>query len=192
MHEVYGPAANMFATLAGQKSSLVLWIQEKWKRETLNPLGIKPFLDPERFLMARTHDQISGLSVAEEALRDGAIPFVVIEVTRALNFREGRRLQLAAQTGRTTGLCIISEGMGSNATETRWNTTPVFDPETQDSTLMRWELKRNKKGTLDTWHVRWDQETCRVHVVSPAGNGSGVAHATGRRAFCSHEQIRQQ
>ncbi|SFI72948.1 ImuA family protein [Celeribacter neptunius] len=188
VHEVFGPgamsfAAISFATMAGHGAGqgAGLWIRESWLSDGLTPQGLLPFFDPAQLLLARPKDQIDALSVAEEALRDGVLPFVVIEITRALNLREGRRLQLAAKAGGATGLCLIPEGMGSNAAETRWQAAPLFDPEgnpaRQDSTLMRWEIKKNKSGTLGAWNVRWDPKARRVHVVSPVAERPGAAGA---------------
>ncbi|MCB1385960.1 MAG: hypothetical protein KDJ80_08475 [Nitratireductor sp.] len=183
VHEVCGPAAPAFAAIACAQHTRgqFLWVRESWQGEALNPAGLAPFVDPARILLAHAGRQAESLAVAEEALRHGALAMVVIEITRPLDLREGRRLQLAAGAGDTVGLCIIPEGMGSNAARTRWRAAPVFDSERQDSTLMRWEIIKNKAGTLGTWHVRFDpktrsethRETNRLHVVSPAGNGPG-------------------
>lgn len=130
--------------------------------------SIKAAFGPDR-------DQTETLAVTEEALRDGSVPLVVLGITRRLNLREGRRLQLAAKAGNTTGLCLIPEGMGSNAAETRWHCTPVFDAG--DSTLMRWKIIKNKSGTLGSWHVRWNATSHRFDVVSPAGERPDSADA---------------
>lgn len=176
VHEVFGPAAPVFAMISATSSAgCLLWVRQVWQADLLLPHGVAPFLDPVRLLVARTPDQTDSLAVAEEALRDGAIPFVVIEFTRPLDLREGRRLQLAARAGGTTGLCIILEGMGSNAAETRWRVVPVFDVAREDSTLMRWEITKNKSGTLGVWDVRWDLQTRRLHVVSASGLRAGSA-----------------
>lgn len=179
VHEVCGPAAYAFAALTAGRLSPVLWVREAWLPETLNPLGLAPMLDPAGLLLARTRNQTDSLAVAEEALKDGGAPFVAIEITRPLDLREGRRLQLAAKAGQTTGLCLIPEGMGSNAAETRWHCSPVFDAEAADSTLMRWELTKNKSGTLGAWHVRWDSASHRFDVVSPVAKRPGAAGASG-------------
>lgn len=174
VHEVYGPASVAFAAIAAaQLQGTVLWIGQAWQSEQLNPAGFEAFLDPARLLLARTQNETDSLAIAEEALKDGTLPFVVIETTRALDLREGRRLQLAAKAGDTTGLCLIPEGMGSNAAETRWYAAPVFDSSTDDSTLMRWEINKNKSGTTGAWNVRWQHETRSVHVVPPAGERPG-------------------
>lgn len=168
VHEVCGPASPVFAALAAARGP-ALWIREAWLSEMLNPLGVMPFLDPAQLLLARPKDHTDVLAVAEEALKDGALPFVALEITRPLNLREGRRLQLAARAGGTTGLCLIPEGMGSNAAETRWRVAPLFDPVRGDSTLMRWEIIKNKSGTTGAWNVCQDAQTHRLHVVSTVG-----------------------
>ncbi|PTQ66967.1 ImuA family protein [Celeribacter persicus] len=177
VHEVYGPSSMSFAAMAA--AGACLWIRESWHSDTITPQGLLPIFDPARLLLARPKDQTDALAVAEEVLKDGALPFVVIEITRPLNLREGRRLQLAAKAGGSTGLCIIPEGMGSNAAETRWHAAPIFDTQSEDSTLMRWEIKKNKSGTCGAWNVRWDQKTRRVHVVSPVGERPGSARTSG-------------
>lgn len=180
VHEVCGPASVAFAAIAAASAGgAALWVREAWLPEMLHPLGLLSFLDPANLLVARTHDQTDALAVAEEALKDSAVQFVVIEITRPLNLREGRRLQIAAKAGATTGLCLIPEGMGSNAAETRWHAAPIPPGDNRDSTLMRWEIIKNKSGTLGAWDVRWDEQAHRLHVVSPAGERPGSARTPG-------------
>jgi protein ImuA len=180
VHEVCGPAALTFAAIAAALAGArVLWVRACRFRDTVYPPGLVPFLDPSHLLLARAETHRDTLGVAEESLRSGALPFTVIEIGQPLDLREGRRLQLAAKAGGTTGLCIIPQGMGSNAAETRWHAAPVFDPHSEDSTLMRWEIIKNKTGTLEAWNVRWDPETRRLHVVPPAGERPGPEGASG-------------
>lgn len=180
VHEACGPAAAAFAAVvASLTQGVTLWIRESWSHEAVNPLGLAPVLDPAQLLVARAENQMDSLAVAEEALREGVLACVLIDITRPLNLREGRRLQLAAKTGGTTGLCLIGEGMGSNVAETRWRVRPLFDPQDGDSTLMRWEIIKNKTGTIGVWDVRWSQEARRVHVVSPVGFGPGAEGTSG-------------
>lgn len=179
VHEVLGPSAVMFAALAAPAQGPFFWVREAWCRDSLNPVGLMPALDPANLFLAHPPTALDALAVTEEALKDGAVEFVVLEVTRPLNLREGRRLQLAAAAGNCTGLCIIPEGMGSNAAQTRWHTRPVFGPERADLTLMRWEIIKNKSGTLGAWHVICPPQTRRVHVVSPAPERPGSAGAPG-------------
>ncbi len=167
-HEVCGAGAQFFAVaIAAQFEAQFLWVREQWRTEKLNPTGFVEFLSPEGLLTASAKNQNEVLAVAEESLRSGVVPLVVMELNNQLDLIAGRRLQLAAKTGESTALAIISEKMGSNAAETRWRCSPLFDPN--DSTLQRWELIKNKTGTLGVWNVRWSASSRRINVVSEAG-----------------------
>lgn len=170
-HEVCGPSAAMFAfALGGALGGKVFWVRQAWLGEAINPVGFATFLDPKLLLMAQAPSHMDVLAVAEEALRSGDIALVVMELTQPIGLTEGRRLQLAAQAGQSTGLCILPEGMGSNAAQTRWHCAPVFDtrPTAEDSTLQCWKLIKNKSGTLASWTVEWHAQTRRISVVSPS------------------------
>ena len=181
VHEVTGPGATGFAaTLAGGGDGALIWLGEAWREEPLNPVGLARFFDPQRLLLAGARSQADVLASAEEALRDGSAPVVVMEIRQTLGLTEGRRLQLAAKAGGTTGLCLIPDGAGSNAAETRWHAAPLFDPAGgEESTLMRWSLIKNKSGTLGAWDVRWDHAPRRIAVVSPVAERPGSALAPG-------------
>ena len=149
---------------------VLLWLRQGRGDGFYTPEAIAGLFSPNRLLLVDTRHQVDLLAVAEEALKDGAVGLVVAELTQALNLREGRRLSLAAKAGKTTALCLIPDGMGSNVAQTRWHCTPLFDAEGGvDSTLMRWEIKKNKLGTLGAWNVGWDAKTHRLRVVSTAG-----------------------
>lgn len=169
MHELCGAGADGFVlAVARHLAGPVIWVCQSWARDRLNPLGLCDYFDPSLITMPIVSNQVDGLAVAEEALRDAAVSLVVVELTQALDLTAGRRLQLAAKAGQTTGLALIQDGMGSNAAETRWRCQPVFS--TNDSTSYRWDIIKNKSGTLGFWHVRWDRAAGRIRVVSPPGN----------------------
>ncbi|WCR14805.1 hypothetical protein [Paracoccus seriniphilus] len=170
VHEACGPLAAGLAAASAANAGAALWLREGWRPEMISPLGLNNYLDPARVLSVRTRDQIETLAAAEEALRAGVVPLVVMELTQPIGLTAGRRLQLAARAGQSTGLCLIPEGMGSHAAETRWRCTPIPDPENppEDSTLQSWELIKNKSGTSGLWHVRWSLSTRHLIVVSPA------------------------
>ena len=166
-HEICGAGVYMFAfVLAARLACRVMWVRENWDNIQINPTGFADFVEPSVLTICNTGKHTETLAIAEEALRSGAVPLVVMSLNQPLGLTEGRRLQLAARDGMSTGLAIIPEGMGSNAAETRWRCTPVFDAK--DSTLQKWELIKNKSGTLGVWHVRWDTASRRVIMVSPA------------------------
>ncbi|MFA3918434.1 ImuA family protein [Ruegeria hyattellae] len=177
-HEACGAGAVFFAlVLAARLDGPVIWVREAWQAAQLTPSGFHPILDPAHLLIASARDQTDALAVTEEALRSGAVSLVVTELSKPLDLTAGRRLQLAARDGKATALALIPDGMGSNAAETRWSCAPVFDP--QDSTRQRWELIKNKSGTLGVWDVRWDHSARRIAVVPPVGQRPGSAGAPG-------------
>ncbi|MFS4581322.1 ImuA family protein [Phaeobacter sp. C3_T13_0] len=166
VHEVYGPGSfGFFAALMGQTSGTTLWIRENYRLECINPQGLSEFTNPSQLLIANVRHQTDGLASAEEALREKAVTLVMVDISKPLSLTAGRRLQLAAKAGNSTGLCVIPEGMGSHAAETRWYCHPVF--QSQDSTQQRWSLIKNKSGTLGSWHVRWNHASRRIDMVSP-------------------------
>ena len=164
-HEVCGAGAFVFASIVcGISNGSALWILQSHQQEHLHPDGVAPFCKPDRLVYASGKTQTDVLWMAEEALRSGAVKVVVAQLNKPVDLTAGRRLQLAAEAGKTLGVFIIPEGMGSNAAETRWRCSPHFDA--RDSTLHRWQLIKNKSGTLGDWAVRWDEQTRRVIVVS--------------------------
>lgn len=174
-HEVTGAGAVAFAAIAaGMAKGSVIWLAEGWAHEQLNPLGLLSYCDPHRLLFARPSNMIDLLAVTEDALRDGSVPIVIAEITKPLSLTTGRRLQLAAKAGGATGIMIIpDDGMGSNAAQTRWRVTPQF--HATDSTLMRWDVIKNKSGTLTSWNVAWDEQTHRIRVVQETAKRPHVA-----------------
>ncbi|MFT3688453.1 ImuA family protein [Paenirhodobacter sp.] len=179
VHEACGPGRVAFALAQLGQGGDALWGRVRGVGDALCPDGMAEFCCPTDLLLTEAATEVDSLAVAEEALRDGCLALVVVEITKPLTLREGRRLQLAAKAGGTTGLCLIPEGMGSNAAETRWHCAPVF----ADSTLMRWEIIKNKSGTMGVWHVRWNRTAHRVDVVSPVRGGPGSAAVAGDGAF---------
>ena len=174
VHEVCGPSAHSFAmAVCGEHEGTIIWIDETRQVEQVLPAGFMKFCNPGRiiFVSGRTHLDV--LWMAEECLRSRAAAVVVIRLSQALDFTQGRRLQLAAETGKSLGLFLVPEGMGSNAAETRWHCTPCFDPN--DSTFQQWQLIKNKSGTLRNWKVNWDEQAHRIIVVSKTGERTDFA-----------------
>lgn len=166
-HEAQGPGAPFFAlTVCGLQARPCLWISERWQSDRLNPQGVAPFLDPARLILADTSNHMENLASAEEALRSAGFGVVVTRLSEPLTLFTGRRLSLAAQAGQTLGIFLIPEGAGSPAAETRWHCAPYFSAK--DSTLHRWQLIKNKSGTLKEWAIRWDEKTRDISVVSEA------------------------
>lgn len=84
------------------------------------------------------------LWAVEEVLRSRPVSLVVAEPEKPISLTAGRRLQLAAEAGRTTGLMLIRQGRGSNAVESRWQCDPL--PGAAESTLASVELYQEQTG----------------------------------------------
>ena len=168
VHEVEGPGRRSFAlfqTLCHPGASVWVLPSHEQQRPMLRglPAGLA-----ERLLLLTPKGETDLLWCVEEVLRAGLVALVIAEPQQAMSLTAGRRLQLAAEAGRTTGLMLIREGQGSNATETRWRCAAT--PSTgADSTLHHWALNKNKSGTLGFWTVNWNGATAAVDLVPPAG-----------------------
>ena len=121
----------------------------------------------ERLHLFRPGGETDLLWCIEEALRAAPVSLVIAEPEKPLSLTAGRRLQLAAEAGRTTGLMLIRADAGSNATETRWNCAPLAS-SSPDSTLHQWSLSKNKQGTLGNWVLNWNGTSAAVDMVSAA------------------------
>ena len=122
----------------------------------------------ERLHLLRPSGETDLLWCVEEALRAPPVSLVIAEPEKPLSLTAGRRLQLAAAEGRTTGLMLIREGAGSNATETRWACEPQA-AALGDSTLHAWSINKNKKGTIGHWILNWHGTTAAFDLVSAPG-----------------------
>lgn len=149
----------------------MFWVVPDHIRGGLLPAGVARFLSPARLIVIRAGSEQDVLWATEEVLRAGAAGLVVGAPEKPLSLTMGRRLQLAAEAGRSMGIMLIREGAGSNAAETRWH----CGAEPGDSTLQRWELKKNKAGTTGSWIVVWDEAARSVRMVSKAGERSLAA-----------------
>lgn len=177
MHEAGGRGRRTFALFqATRHPGTVVWILPGHAPELPMLRGL-PLGLGERLHLLRPAGETDLLWCVEEALRAAPVALVIAEPEKPLSLTAGRRLQLAAEAGRTTGLMLIREGGGSNACETRWLCDPMAGPP--DSTLHRWEINKNKSGTLGSWVVNWNGASTAVHMVSPAGERHQPAGTAG-------------
>jgi protein ImuA len=165
VHDVEGSGRRSFALFQSLRhAGQILWVlpAHEVRRPMLRglPAGLS-----ERLLLLTPKGETDLLWCVEEALRAAPIGLVIAEPQQPLSLTAGRRLQLAAEAGKTTGLMLILDGQGSNAAETRWR----CDPAAADSTLYHWSLSKNKSGTIGSWTVNWNGATAAVHLVPPAG-----------------------
>lgn len=168
VHEVEGPGRRSFALFQTLRHpGTVLWVLPTHEPQRPMLRGLPHDL-ADRLMVLTPKGETDLLWCVEEALRAAPVALVIAEPQQALSLTAGRRLQLAAEAGRTTGLMLIRDGQGSNATETRWRCEPA--PATSaDSTLHQWSLNKNKSGTLGFWTVNWNGATAALNLVPPAG-----------------------
>ncbi|MFD1912276.1 hypothetical protein [Halodurantibacterium flavum] len=153
-----------------------------------------------RLQIVRAPSETELLRAAEEILREPGVAAMIAEPQKPLSLKAGRRLQLAAEAGKTLGLLLTGSAGGSAAVETRWHCAPLARPMTErlaenhctrkeitspqvaragDSTLHRWALIKNKSGTLGEWDLRWDGSSPAFDMVSAAGQRPGPAETSG-------------
>ncbi|WP_410218067.1 ImuA family protein [Paracoccus sp. (in: a-proteobacteria)] len=167
IHEVQGPGAIVFAIFqAVRHPGPVFWIRPVRNHWTPFPAGLPHGL-PARLHLVRTRSETDLLWSAEEALRASVTGFVLAEPQRPLSLTAGRRLQLAAEAGGTTGLMLIREGAGSNATESRWHCRPVPAPRRGMAT-QRWARIKNKHGLLGEWLLDWSPHDAEPRLLGAA------------------------
>lgn len=167
VHEAEGRGRRAFALFqAIRHAGPLVWILPAHVPEMPMLRGL-PRGVGERQHLLRPTSETDLLWCCEEALRAAPVGLVIAEPEKPLSLTAGRRLQLAAEAGRSTGLMLIREGAGSNATETRWQCAPMASP-VSDSTLHHWTLIKNKQGTLGSWVLNWNGASAAVDMVSAA------------------------
>jgi len=170
VHEAEGRGRRAFALFqAARHAGPLVWILPAHISEVPMLRGLPQGVG-ERLHLLRPSNEMDLLWCIEEALQATPVALVIAEPEKPLSFLAGRRQQLAAETGRTTGLMLIQTGAGSNAAETRWQCQPFAAPvkASADSTLHCWNIKKNKAGTIKNWTVNWDGTSSAFHMVSEA------------------------
>lgn len=168
VHEAGGRGRRAFALFqAVRHPGPLVWISPAHAPELPMLRGLPQGVG-ERLHLLRPVGETDLLWCIEEALRAAPVGLVIAEPEKPLSLTAGRRLQLAAEAGRSTGLLLIREDAGSNATETRWHCAPMAS-QAPDSTLHHWALNKNKRGTLGNWVLNWHGTSAAFHLVSKAG-----------------------
>ena len=166
VHEAEGRGRRAFALFqAARHPGPLVWVLPAYAPELPMLRGL-PRGVGERLHLLRPQNETDLLWCVEESLRAAPVALVIAEPEKSLSLTAGRRLQLAAEAGGTTGLMLIRLDAGSNATETRWHCEPLAS--VADSTLHQWDLNKNKKGTLGGWIVNWNGASAAFHMVSEA------------------------
>lgn len=165
-HELCGPARLSLAVLIlGQCRGAVVWILPAWRADKPYACGLSDHMAPDRLLLAQVRREEDLQWCAEEALRSGAAPAVVVEMPKLPDLTAVRRLHLAAQVGAeaaaktgagTPPLCLIltaGDG-GAQGVETRWHmraTALGSAPAGEGESAWRLERRRARTAPVAAW-----------------------------------------
>jgi len=178
VHEACGTAADAFAVvMAAKLSGPLVWVGRGAQVGSLAPTALQAFFDPRRLVTAGCESRKEILWAAEQALRCGGVAGVIVEIGMGPDLKESRRLQLAAEAGRSLGLIVIGRAAQSSAAQTRWQCEALPRTDTCGQSWC-WSLQKNKSGRIGTWHVSW-----QAHNKGRQGDGpSGDVHMVAASA----------
>lgn len=180
VHELCGPSRMAVALmLLSGTGGPVIWIAPSWLPERPYACGLREYLYPGRlvFVQCRRIEDVHWS--AEEALRSGAAPTVVIEMPSAPSLTPVRRLHLAAETGAEAarldgrpapiGLLLLPGDGGAQGVESRWQASPHPSPSgllDSEGIALRLQRQRARAAPPSTWIVRRkpDGTTCASGV----------------------------
>jgi protein ImuA len=176
VHEFCGPArVTLAAFVLRETTGAVIWAHPGWQAERLFPDGLLRHADPGRIVLASARRPEDLLWAMEEALRSGAAPLVVAELTAPPALTPVRRLHLAAEAGAEAaahagrpaplGLLLTPEAGGAAGVESRWHLAACHD-----GTTRRWRLARLRARTEPPkdWLIRETQGRLRLDQPEPA------------------------
>jgi len=186
-------AATLFmAGIAARAWGPVLWVVRR--RDLFAPGLYQAGLDPARVLYAEARDDAELLALMEEGLRHRGLGAVIGEARRVAT-PATRRLQLAAEGGRTIALLLKQHGREGadplgmpSAAVTRWRVgdAPSAPLPCDGIGRARWhlELVRQRGGEPFTLTVEAPDETGRLALPAalvdrPGAAGRARAHAVG-------------
>jgi protein ImuA len=184
-------AATLFiAGIAARAWGPVLWVVRR--RDLFAPGLYQSGLSPERLLYAEAADDAELLALMEEGIRHRGLGAVIGEVKRA-SMPNSRRLQLAAEGGKTIALLLKRHAReGGNplavpsAAMTRWRiaAAPSTPLPVEGVGRPRWrvELVRQRGGDPHEWMMEACDETGRLAVPARLVDRPAEAGSAHRRA----------
>jgi protein ImuA len=172
----------MFAAMVmARGAGPVVWIRPGWGPERLNAAGLQPLANPSRLLLVRADRDEAALWAAEEALRAGIVPLVVVETAAPPGLTPVRRLHLAAETGAEAahrdggvaplGLVLTSGQGGAPGVESRWHLDPLPSRTLLWSDEVAWTLTRlrDRLSPPARWHLR--RKSDGAETLDPVSTG---------------------
>jgi protein ImuA len=142
---------------------------------SLFPLALKKFnIEPEKIIFIETATDAESLWVMEEALKCDGIAVVVGEIPR-VSFSQSRRLQLAVEKSKVTGMLLRPfKTQNIIAGVAKWHISPVpgLCPDGFPGVgFPQWqvELVKVRNGKPGCWKVAWMREGFVVKEMVEAG-----------------------
>jgi protein ImuA len=199
LHEIAGTSADMaddcaatlfMAGIAARAWGPVLWVVRR--RDLFAPGLSQAGLDAKRLIYAEAADDAEMLAIMEEGLRHRGLGAVIGEAKRVA-MPATRRLQLAAEGGRTIALLLkrhAREGVDPlgvpSAAVTRWRIgcAPSAPLPVEGVGRPRWqvELARQKGGEGLNLILEACDATGRCALPAPMADRKAVAGGAARRA----------
>jgi protein ImuA len=199
LHEIAGTSADMaddcaatlfMAGIAARAWGPVLWVVRR--RDLFAPGLSQAGLDAKRLIYAEAADDAEMLAIMEEGLRHRGLGAVIGEAKRVA-MPATRRLQLAAEGGRTIALLLkrhAREGVDPlgvpSAAVTRWRIgcAPSAPLPVEGVGRPRWqvELARQKGGESLNLILEACDATGRCALPAPMADRKAVAGGAARRA----------
>lgn len=168
MHEAEGAGRRVFALYqALRHPGPLLWVLRSHDRGLPFLPGLPPGV-AARLYLVHAPAEPDLLWAVEEALRSPAPALVLAEPQEPLSLTAGRRLQLAAEAGRTTAIMLIRQGAGCNAAETRWHCRSILSPRGQ--VLHEWRLLRDRRSLPRVLRLDWNGRDADVVMLSESAS----------------------
>ena len=169
-------ASSLAALVAGRLAGTVLWCLDVTCREEPYGPGLAALgLDPSRLVLARCRGGKEMLWVMEEGLRSTAPAAVIAEPEADIGLIESRRLQLAAEVGRTIGMVLREKGgegcLAPSAVASRWQ----VDPEPCGGWRLILRRCRGTVGAENEWKAKYHDASGDLALAAEAGDGPGAA-----------------
>ncbi len=178
VHEFCGPArVNLAAMILRESQGPAIWISPAWQPERIYTAGLLGYCDPARLIYARARRPEDLLWSAEEALRSGAAPLVIAELSELPGLTPVRRLHLAAEAGAEVarhrgripplGLLLTPAMGGAQGVESRWHLAATSSRTTLVDTHEAWVMTRLRARMAPpaAWSVRRDM-TGKISVTT--------------------------
>lgn len=165
IHEVSGPASDVFAMLVSAKrESEIMWIGLNREIRSLCATGIERYVSTDRIILVETVSRDEALWTTEQALRATGGFTVILDLPNTLSLKESRRFQLAAEHGGGIGLVLIKGSANNSAAQTRWFCKQL--PDKNDT--WEWDCLKGKNGEFGKWHVHYQGGVNATDIVHMA------------------------